>query len=349
MGWTSDEAEADPTWEDWFLEWERNSRPPRYSDRTAAEAAEARRQGVPPGQPPEAIPLIIETALGGDPGELLALFTAAVTSPQLSLVITADDPDGQRARFARYFLHAAQRGDVEVAVGAATGPERQRPFVIPEATFSPVTAEQSRYPISAAAKVLYTAAGAVHWVGLSSLTNLASTLAVLGDQTHLFRLFQLGGAPPPRPIPADDNLALDVGSTERVLETASRPVMVSSLIAADPELQLTPGAPLTRLIAESTLPGADIVSANIAAWDEQQSAPADARQLATWCSAISQPFVELYKGEQGGGVSWSGERLKPTDPHFGFFLESNVNASALLTWTKEQLAAAAKHGVSRRD
>ena len=58
-------------------------------------------------------PLIIDTDIGGDPDDTLALAAAALTVPELALVITCDETGppapGQRARLARALLDLAGR------------------------------------------------------------------------------------------------------------------------------------------------------------------------------------------------------------------------------------------------
>ena len=56
-------------------------------------------------------PLIIDTDIGGDPDDTLAVAVAALTVPELALVITCDETGppapGQRARLARALLDLA--------------------------------------------------------------------------------------------------------------------------------------------------------------------------------------------------------------------------------------------------
>ncbi len=66
---------------------------------------------------PSDIAMILDTDIGGDPDDAVALMLAAGLVPELALVVTSDEVDGQRARFARYLLDLAGRPEVPVVSG----------------------------------------------------------------------------------------------------------------------------------------------------------------------------------------------------------------------------------------
>jgi len=83
--------------------------------------------GGPPPSGPSPLataPVIIDTDIGGDPDDAVALAVAALTVPELALVITTDELRGERARFARHHLDLLGRPDVPVVRGADLGNER---------------------------------------------------------------------------------------------------------------------------------------------------------------------------------------------------------------------------------
>jgi inosine-uridine nucleoside N-ribohydrolase len=77
----------------------------------------------------EPAPLVVDTDIGGEPDDAMALAIAARHHPELALVLTCDEvggefaggPVGERARFARYFLDCLGRPDVPVAAGRRVG------------------------------------------------------------------------------------------------------------------------------------------------------------------------------------------------------------------------------------
>jgi len=94
------------------------------SDGPLGEIAEAVRAAGPPPSGPSAVlraPLIIDTDLGGDPDDAVAVVVAALRVPELALLITTDEVGGERARLARHLLDLAGRPEVPVVAGADLG------------------------------------------------------------------------------------------------------------------------------------------------------------------------------------------------------------------------------------
>ena len=52
-------------------------------------------------------PMIIDTDIGGDPDDTVAVVAAARSVPELALVVTSDEYSGERARFVRHLLDVA--------------------------------------------------------------------------------------------------------------------------------------------------------------------------------------------------------------------------------------------------
>jgi hypothetical protein len=69
-------------------------------------------------------PMIVDTDIGGDPDDTVALVVAARRVPELALVITSDEYGGERARFLRYLLDLVGRPDVKVVAGSDLGNSR---------------------------------------------------------------------------------------------------------------------------------------------------------------------------------------------------------------------------------
>lgn len=142
-----------------------------------------------PAQAPR-LPVIIDTEVGGEPDDAIALAIAARELPDLALVVTADEIGGERARFARFLLDSLDRPDVGVVAGgqlAATScyfADRLAP------------ADVSRPPDDVARAVAAVCAwgdGRARWIGLGPLTNLAGLLSEDGGLAGRLSVTQLGG------------------------------------------------------------------------------------------------------------------------------------------------------------
>lgn len=74
-------------------------------------------------------PVVVDTDIGGDPDDAIALAAAVRAVPDLALVLTNDETGGatgygRRARFARFLLDRMGRQDIRVAAGHSVGDSR---------------------------------------------------------------------------------------------------------------------------------------------------------------------------------------------------------------------------------
>ena len=196
---------------------------------------------------PRTLPIILDTEIGGEPDDAMALIIAARDLPELALVVTTDELNGERARFARYLLDRAGRADVAVAAGRQLSPTA--PYFAHGLTpdwVTPPAGEVARAVAEAAAR----AGGAARWIGLGPLSNLA---ALLADQPQLARrLFvtqltgtsdHAGQALAPR------NFRLDPAAARQVLAAVPHLRLVSFALPAGRQVELTAASPAVRRLA----------------------------------------------------------------------------------------------------
>ncbi|MFI5695001.1 hypothetical protein ACIA58_24315 [Kribbella sp. NPDC051586] len=123
------------------------------------------RGGPPPAVGVPAIahaPMIIDTDIGGDPDDTVALVVAARGVAELALVVTSDEYGGERARFARYLLDLVGRSDVRVVAGSDLGNSRM--WVIDGLCPEDVPRQETDV-VAAASEVCGRTEGRVRWVG----------------------------------------------------------------------------------------------------------------------------------------------------------------------------------------
>jgi pyrimidine-specific ribonucleoside hydrolase len=204
-----------------------------------------------PDQPltPRTLPIILDTEIGGEPDDAMALVIAARELPDLALVVTTDELDGERARFARFLLDSAGRADVAVVAGrqlSATAPYFAHGLT-PDWVAAP-SGEVARAVAQASAR----SGGAARWIGLGPLSNLAGLLA--GQPGLARRLFvtqltgtrdRAGQALPPR------NFRLDPGAARQVLTAAPHLRLVSFALPTGQQAQVTAASPTVRRLADA--------------------------------------------------------------------------------------------------
>ena len=200
-----------------------------------------------------ALPVILDTEIGGEPDDAMALVIAARELPELALVITSDElGGGQRARFARYLLDTAGRADVAVVAGhqLSANPSYFADGLTPD-WVRPASGDVAR----AVAEVCARSGGVARWIGLGPLSNLAALLAREPGLARRLFVTQLTGtwsefdqALPPR------NFRLDPAAASQVLASVHHLRLVSYELLAGQQAQLTAASPVIRELAAGAPP-----------------------------------------------------------------------------------------------
>lgn len=212
--------------------------------------------------------LIIDTDIGSDPDDAVALIVAATcTAPgvarrddqragggeTLALVITNDEIGGERARLARHLLDLVGRPDVPVVAGAEAP---DAPAMVMSAP--PTVVPQPTGVLEAVRQTVEARPGEpVRWLGIGAMTNLAALVGALGGGwsalPERLRIVQMGGALNYRhPDRAEHNVRRDPSAVSAVLRSAAelrfahRPSFVLSEHTFRPEIAIDPRSPLYR-------------------------------------------------------------------------------------------------------
>lgn len=234
-------------------------------------AAAVRAAGPPPSGPPAELraPLIIDTDLGGDPDDAVAVAVAALRVPELALVITTDEVGGERARLARHLLDLAGRPEVPVAAGADLGGSRY--FCVEGLVPGSVPFQDG--DVSAAVRAVTSAAdgGPVRWLGIGPMTNLAALMASDPDAAARLVVTQMGGALAYRdPTRAEHNARLDPPAAITVLTGMRALTLVPSDVTFTEAIQVSADSPIARGLAGPAAPGwARLLSRHLDRWFER--------------------------------------------------------------------------------
>ena len=201
---------------------------------------------------PRTLPIILDTEIGGEPDDAMALVIAARELPELALVVTTDELGGERARFARFLLDSAGRTDVAVVAGrqlSATAPYFAHGLT-PDWVAAP-SDDVARAVAQAGAR----SGGAARWIGLGPLSNLAGLLAQQPGLARRLFVTQLTGTSDGQALPPR-NFRLDPASARQVLAAAPHLRLVSYALPAGRDVQLTSASPTLRRLAD-TVPAWD--------------------------------------------------------------------------------------------
>jgi inosine-uridine nucleoside N-ribohydrolase len=241
-------------------------------------------------------PMIIDTDIGGDADDAVAVAVAARQVPELALLITGDEVRGQRARFARHLLDLLGRSDVPVVAGAALGESRY--FCVDGLTPRAVP-DQPTDVVAAVHEVCAAAAGPVRWVGMAPMSNLARVLAEAPEAASRLRVTQMGGALRYRdPSSAEHNIRLDVPSARQVLDAVARgalavPEFVASEVTFTPRIEITADTPLYRRLRDpQAAPWARVLAAHLDRWFAQFYPGTMQHDALTLTAALDLPFVD---------------------------------------------------------
>jgi inosine-uridine nucleoside N-ribohydrolase len=266
----------------------------RHPQSSLGEVAEQLATAPPPAESP-AGPVIIDTDIGGDGDDAIAVAIAALRLPDLALVLTSDECDRQRARFATHFLAQLGRPDVPVVAGADLGNTRYLCVrdLIPAEVPAP-----SEDVVAAVEAVCDATDGPVRWVGMGPMSNLAAVLAARPHLAERLLVTQMGGALRYRdPSRAEHNVRLDPAAAVGVVRTPGLPLwLVTSDVTFTPELEVTAAGPLYAALAAPDSPAwAQTLRAHLDRWFDGFHPGTIQHDALTLSAALHLPFVDFDK------------------------------------------------------
>ncbi|EKX66687.1 nucleoside hydrolase [Streptomyces ipomoeae] len=249
-------------------------------------------------------PVIIDTDIGGDADDALAVAAAARSLPRLALVLTSDETGpavgyGARARFARFLLDLTGRTDVAVVSGVSLGDTR---YFCADGLVPDELPPQSADVVAAVRAVCAAVPGPVQWVGMGPLSNLALVLEAAPELASRLHVTQMGGALNYRdPSRAEHNFRLDVSSVHKVFDAVSKgllptPYFVTSEVTFTSAIEITADHPVHRALAAPDAPAwAALLVAHMRQWFERFHPGTIQHDALALSAALQLPFVDFDK------------------------------------------------------
>jgi inosine-uridine nucleoside N-ribohydrolase len=306
----------------------------------STERADAARGRITvPAQAPR-LPVIIDTEIGGEPDDAIALAVAARELPELALVVTSDEISGQRARFTRFLLDSLHRPDVDVVAG---GQLSAKPCYFADGLTPAEVAGQPGDLALAVAEVCARGDGRARWIGLGPLTNLAAVLTADPGLAGRLSVTQLGGSVREgRPSVPQRNFRLDPASA-RIVLAAARDLRVVNVDAAfGRDAPVTAASPLYRELADASAPGwARLLAAHCAQFFARYHPAVIPASPLTLSAALHLPFAQFRQARVS--VDRAG-RMREDHQGASALISGRADAPALGEWLHAKLRPVAWPG-----
>lgn len=250
-------------------------------DESVCESDDARaREGAGAGL------VVLDSDTFYDPDDAVTLAIAR-TVPNL-VVVTADESRGRRARMVRRMLDLMDRPEVPVFAGVDLGGEHR--FLLDDHLEGTVPQPDD---LGVLAEICAATDGAIRWVGMGPMCNIARLLSVAPQLTERIVLTQMGGwldryRDKTR---ASHNFHTDPVSAGLALRVAYQPRLVLSDFTNVSQIEITADWAFLRHLREQGAPEwARLVAANFEAWFTRRPSSRMHDPL-TFAAALGLPFI----------------------------------------------------------
>lgn len=305
----------------------------RYDDLGYPYLAAKLRAGDPPRTSVQGAPMIIDTDIGGDPDDAIAVTCAARNLPELAAVVTTDEFHGQRARFARHLLDLNNRADVPVTAGADLGNTRYHaadgltPDHIPE---------QPTDLLHTVRSICASTDRPVRWVGMGPMSNLSRVLRAAPELSDRLVITQMGGALSYRnPDRAEHNFRLDPDAARHVVANAHDLLLVISDVTFTDETAIDAASPTYHNLAADAAPDwARLLHAHLDQWFTRMHPASMQHDPLALSAALQLPFVDFSR--HGITLAADARMIADGDGH-PIWITTRADYPAFRNWLDKQL------------
>ncbi|RJO75093.1 nucleoside hydrolase [Nocardia panacis] len=238
-----------------------------------------------------AAPVIMDTDIGYDPDDAVALVVAARLVEEL-IVVTSDEVHGRRARYARALLDALDRPEVPVFAGIDLASDR---FVVSDDEIRSVP-DQSTEFVDAVGRACESASSLVKWVGQGPWSNLVQVLAERPHVADLLEVTWQGGwldSYHGGKHKTSHNLRTDVRAAGIGLRVLHRPKLVLSEHTTHPDIRVAHGCGLAERLAARDERWLRLLAANFDGWFDRGRSGTWMHDPLTLSAALGEGFVRF--------------------------------------------------------
>ncbi|MFW9993642.1 MAG: nucleoside hydrolase [Candidatus Odinarchaeota archaeon] len=193
--------------------------------------------------------VIVDTDIGGDPDDLVALFFL-LNSPEVSvdLIITADELETHRALFTLEILKILGREDIPVVAGLSNGPK----FLFCMYDLVKHSKETVSKDFIAKSLEIIEENDHTYFIGIACMSNLAAIIEERGKVPEKTTFLQMGGMLATDPLGYQEyNFIADPDAARYVFNRQVPVKYITANITRDPAIQITKDHDFFKAVASS--------------------------------------------------------------------------------------------------
>lgn len=277
--------------------------------------------------------VILDTDIGYDPDDMFALLLL-LHSPELGLdlVVTGDEVEGKRAKFAKKILDLYGYTQIPVVCGEDLG---NSDFVVDELIQNYIFEPETDY--LGAMKSVIDSADTVVYLGIQGFTNLAKLIETYPECKDKLQVYQMGGAVDyiRRPGWVEHNVKIDKESARNVIFSGVDLCLVVATTTFNPKLEVHKLHPIYQRLVESTNPVHHMLWDHIDLWHKAKGFWTYMHDPLTLSAAMGKDYVSftsggvvmdekghLHSDDEGQPIKYSAMECK--DAPFMQFLEERM-------------------------
>jgi len=248
--------------------------------------------------------IILDTDIGYDPDDLFALiFLHKLAGERLKLLVTANEVNGKRAKFAKQVLNSLNNSDTKVVEGLSLGSDK---FTVDSLLAK--TQDTFEKDFLSAMKQVVDDSESVIYIGIGGFTNLARFIEAFPDQARKLKIFLMGGALNYERHPGwvEYNVRIDPPSARKVIESGCDISFIMAQTTHNPILEVNATHPLYTKLLSKPDETSRLLREHCRLWFEEKGHGTLMHDPLTVAAALGYEFVNFYSSkivlDEAGGM-----------------------------------------------